>query len=241
MPKIKTISASSISSYQNCPLSWYYNYILKLIQLPNPAFIIGTNYHKCLERFHSGDSKEQIIADLKTQLLSGKPTGDEIERFGLVRKMFEKYIKNPLTGKVIETEFSFSIPIEGIPVPLYGFVDRVDEDKIGEYKTSSFDYKEEDIHTIQSKIYSYAVWKKKGKLLPVVYSVNNKGKVNNDNYIPQQMKIQYTEQDMKDLEEYVKNFYKEIESKDKFEPTPGVHCRWCGYGPNGTGNCQHSV
>lgn len=241
MPKIKTISASQINTYESCPLQWYYNYILKLIQLPNPAFIIGTAYHKCLERYHKGESKEQIIKDLKDQMLSEKPLDEKIEQFGLVRKMFEKYIKNPLVGKVIETEFCFSIPIEGIPVPLYGFVDRVDEDKIGEYKTSSFDYKEEDIKTIQSKIYTYAVLKKKGKLLPVIYSVNNKGKVNNDNYIPQQMKIQYNEQDMKDLEEYIKKFYNEIDSKDKFEPTPGVHCRWCGYGKNGTNNCKYSI
>lgn len=241
MPKVKTISASQMNTYITCPYQWYLNYILKLVQLPNPAFIIGTAYHKCLERFHNGDSDVEILADLKKDLMSDKPTNEEIERFGLVRKMYAKYKLNPLKGKVVETEFKFSIKIPGIDVPLYGFVDRVDEDKIGEYKTSSFDYKEEDIKTIQSKTYSYAVLNVKGKLLPVTYCINNKGKVNNDNYKPQQMTIKYTLEDMKDFEEFVRNFYKEIHSKDKFEPKRGVHCRWCSYGDNGTGNCKYCL
>jgi DNA helicase-2/ATP-dependent DNA helicase PcrA len=241
MPKVKTISASQMNTYSTCPLQWYYAYILKLVQLPNPAFIIGTAYHKCLERFHKGDGNEDIINDLKKSLMSPKPSDEEIERFGLVRKMFEKYKKNPVIGKVIETEFCFKIDIPGIPVPLYGFIDRVDEDKIPEYKTSSFDYKEEDIKTIQSKTYTYAVLKQKGKLLPVVYCINNKNKVNNDNYIPQQMKVEYGMEDMKNFEEYVRNFYKEIETKTKFDPKQGIHCRWCSYGVNGTNNCKYSI
>jgi len=56
------------------------------------------------------------------------------------------------------------------------------------------------------------------------------------------MVVQYTEQDMKDFEEYLKKYYNEIESKDKFNPTPGVHCRWCAYGRvSGTGNCKYSI
>jgi CRISPR/Cas system-associated exonuclease Cas4 (RecB family) len=241
MPKVKTISVSQINTYETCPLQWYYNYILKLIQLPNPAFIIGTAYHKCLEKFHKGETKEQIILDLKKQILSGKPTNENIEQFGLIRKMFEKYIKNPVKGQAIETEWNFSIPIQGVPIPFYGFIDRRNTNEIIEYKTSSFDYEEKDIKTTQSKGYTYAVFKKTGKIFPVRYSVNNKGKANNDNYVPQQMVVQYTEQDMKDFEEYLKKYYNEIESKDKFNPTPGVHCRWCGYGKNGTGNCKYSI
>jgi DNA helicase II / ATP-dependent DNA helicase PcrA len=243
MSKIKTISASQINTYQTCPLQWYYNYILKLLQLPNQNFIIGTAYHKCTERFHKNENKDIIIEEMKRHLLEiiDDEMDEKIKAIGIVRKMFEKYIKNPVKGKPIELELQFTIKIPGIPVPLFGYIDRFDEDKIVEYKTSSFDYTLNDIETIQSKIYTYAIFKEKGKLLPVYYSVNNKTKINNDNYIPQELKICYNEQDMKELQQFIIDFYNEIHSKSEFSPKQGTHCKWCSFGDNGTKNCPYAL
>lgn len=237
---MKSISASSMNMYDQCPLAWKYNYIDKLLQLPNPAFIIGTNYHKALELFHTGHKPEQILIDLKKEMIKNK-TDEEIDRFGLVRQMFEKYIAMPVEGKIIENEFRFRITIPDIPVPLYGFVDRVDENKIVEYKTSSFDYKEKDIKTIQSLIYTYAVKKEKGKLLPVVFSVNNKKKAKNPNYKLQELKIQRTEEELKELEQIFKDFYIKVTQDKSFKPRLGSHCHWCAYGNSGTSNCPHRL
>ena len=241
MNELKHISASSLTAYNNCPLQWYYAYVLKLIQLPNPAFIIGTAYHKCLEQYHSDVDVEEILSKTKKDLMSNKPTDDEIKNYAMVRKMFEKYCDNFIGGTIIDREYKFSINIPGVPVPLIGFIDRVDEDKIVEYKTSSFDFKEIDIQTIQSRIYTYAVWKKTDKILPVHFSVNNKKKVNNKLYIPQLLIIQYTEKDMVNLELEIKNIWDEMAntiSTNNIKNICGVHCFWCGYGKNGTGNCK---
>ncbi len=237
--KLKRISASSVNTFQTCKLQWHFNYILKLIQLPNPNFIVGTAYHKCLEEFHSGRKPEQIIKELKKDLLEEK-TDEAIQRFGMVRKMFEKYIKDPVKGDILHNEYRFSLDIEGIDVPLVGFVDRVDVDKIVEYKTSSFDYKQENVETIQSKIYTYAIWRETGKIYPVVYSINNKKKINNSSYKPQTMGIEYTVDDMHELEDYLRGVYTDMVNTKTFPHNKSFHCNWCSFGKKGTGNCPYS-
>lgn len=226
--ELKHISASSMKSYEACELNWYYQYGLKLLQPPNPNFIIGSAYHKCLEEFHSGVAAEDIIKNLKKSLISEKPISEEILRFGTVRKMFEKYLKSPVEGQVIETEKEFSISIPGIPIPLYGFIDRRNVGETIEYKTTSQDYKPEDIRNIQSKIYVYAVWKMTGELLPIKYSVNNKNKVNNDNYKPQVLSTQYTKEDMLALELEIKEFYNKVTTQRRFVHKRGIFpCPFC--------------
>lgn len=237
--KVKTISATSITTYEECPLKWLYTYHYKLLQLPNDAFIIGTAYHKALQLYHSNIEKEKIIDDLKKEMLI-KKTDDEINRFGLVRKMFEKYIINPIEGNVIEKEFRFSVPLPGLSINLYGFVDRVDENFIIEYKTTSEDFKQERIDNLQSKIYTYAVLKTKGKLLPVKYSVNNKKKVDKKEYKPQVLTIQYNQDDMIKLEQKCLEFYNQIQHSE-FKHRQGSHCYYCPFGSKGTDNCSYSL
>lgn len=226
--KLRIISASSMSSYEMCPKNWYLHYVVKLIDPPNPAFIIGTAYHKCLEDFHNGKKIDAIIEELKKDLLGDEPTKDAIKRFGIVRKMFEKYLLNPLPGDILEQEYKFTVKVPGVPIPLFGFVDRVDVDKIGENKTTSIDFTQKDIQTIQSLIYTYAIYKEKGKILPVHYTVNNKNKVNKDSYKPQRLVIQYTEEDMKELELKIKKFYEEVTTATSFPHKKGKYpCPWC--------------
>jgi len=239
---LKSISATSITTYEECPLKWKYQYIYKLLQLPNDAFIIGIAYHKALQFYHqlpAENTKEKIIKQLKNEMLI-KKTDDEIKRFSLVRKMFEKYIENPVLGNIIEKEFNFNVTLPGLPVKLYGFVDRVDEDFIIEYKTTSEDYTQERIDNLQSKIYTYAVLKTKGKLLPVKYSINNKKKVDKKEYKPQVLTIQYNQDDMKKLEQKCLEFYNQIQHSE-FKHRQGSHCYYCPFGSKGTDNCPYSL
>jgi len=239
---LKNISATSISTYEECPLKWKYQYILKLLQLPNDAFIIGIAYHKALQLYHelpTTNTKEKIIEQLKKEMIVNK-TDDEINRFSLVRKMFEKYTENPLLGNIIEKEFKFEVSLPNLPINLIGYVDRVGEDFIIEYKTTSEDFKQERIDNLQSRIYTYAILKTKGKLLPVKYSINNKKKVNKKEYKPQILTIQYNEDDMKKLEQKCLEFYNQVEHSE-FKHKSGSHCRWCPWGNNQLGNCSYSI
>jgi hypothetical protein len=234
---MKNISATKIQTYEECPLRYYYNYELGLLQLPNPAFILGTAYHKAVELLHSDKDEELIKKEIKTIV------NNNIEYFSTVMGLLRNYMKHPVTGTTIEREFMFSQAVPFIPVPLFGFIDRIDENKIVEYKTTSTDYTQKDTDTLQSKIYTYAVWKKKGKMLPVYYSVNNKKKIKSSSYKPQLLKVEHKEEDMKQLEEKLLNFYNIVSNPSAYKlgmfyPRKGDHCFWCPYGKSGTKNCN---
>jgi len=236
---MRSVSATSINTYNMCPQWWQWHYEFKLPQLPNDAFIVGTAYHKGLEQWGSGMAKDLIIDNAKRELIKNK-TKEEIERFGLVRKLLTKFFDNPLEGDILHREYEFKTRVPNLPVSLFGYIDRVDVEKIIEYKTSSFDYKEKDMRNFQSKIYSYVVWKLLGKILPVHYSVNNKKKVNDDEYVPQDLSILYTKEELIDLEKDLIEFYNKVQDK-KFEHKQGSHCYWCPYGSKGTNNCPYSL
>lgn len=234
---MRNISATRLQTYFTCPKQYEFKYVYKLLQLPNEAFVIGKLYHKCVEDFHSGRNKQDIIASLREKTMKGKVTDEKINTFGLLRKMFECYAQNSILDDTIETEYNFNIEVPNISVPLYGFIDRITENGIIEYKTSSFDYKQEDIIRIQTDVYSYVFWKKYGKMPEVIYSIMNKKKVNKSSYRPQVLKITRTETDMENLEKKCLEFCGNVESK-KFKPSRGKHCLWCPFGKNGTGNCK---
>lgn len=228
MNNLKHISASSINAYNNCELNWYYTYVLKLLQLPNPAFIIGTLYHKCIEEFYKGGKVDLILDNIKKEILKDKPSDEDIKNYGLIRKMFKAYLLNPIDGDINDNEFRFSIRIPGVDVPLLGFIDRVDNDKIVEYKTTSQDFTLNDIKTLQSRIYVYAIYKEKGKILPVVYSINNKKKVDKKGYKPQVLSIEYSKSDLEATEDEIRTFYDKIGSQTSFRHKQGKYpCPFC--------------
>jgi len=227
---MKTISASSLKRYQTCPLSWKYNYVLKLMKPPNPNYRIGTMFHKGVEMLHKRGKApkiDKVIKDIKKEML--KPANDEnIDQFGLVRQMLECYAKNQVKAKTVETEWKFSVPVPTVSVPLYGFIDRLTDKGLIEYKTSSFDYKQEDIINIQTDVYSYAYRSRFGKLPEITYCVMNKKKVKKEGYKPQILIIKRTKEDIKALEQTLKEFYKNVEKKC-FNPITGTHCCWCDF------------
>lgn len=235
---LKTISASALKTYETCPLQFKYNYILKLAQLPNDAFKIGTALHKCLELYHQGRDPQDFLKDIYESIAPNK-TKEELEMYSTIRNMLEAYIRNPINENNVETEFKFTYGIKDIPIPLFGFIDRITEDGIVEYKTSSMDYKLEDADTIQATTYSYAYWRKFGTIPRVRFVVFNKKKAKKKDYKPQIIDIKRTEVDMALFEDHCRDFYQKVENKE-FKHTPGIHCRWCPFGTNGTNNCKYA-
>lgn len=236
---MKTISATSLRSYETCPYQWKMKYVHKLEQLENDAFIVGKAYHRAVELFHKGMDKELVIEKIKSEMLSEKPTDKEIDNFGLVRVMFKKYTEYPFEGETLETEYKFYIKSPKLPYPFFGFIDRIIPDIVLDYKTSSKDFTQEDIEdNPATDIYSYAFWRKYGKMPRVVYHINNKKKAHKPNYKPQILETTRTKEDINELFVRCDEFCIDVKNK-KFDPISGIHCRWCPYGTNGTKNCKY--
>lgn len=74
------ISASKLKVFVTCPLQFYYNYVLRLIQPISDALLTGTRYHSIIQKYHDNEEVEF------------KDTKDIVTLKGL----FEKYKLNPV-------------------------------------------------------------------------------------------------------------------------------------------------
>lgn len=212
---IKT-SASKLKIYKTCPLQYRYTHELGFLQPISEAMLLGLAYHKAIENYNQ----------------SMKLPNDEN-----LRIMVEKYLENPVTGIPIDNEKVIKYEWEDITIK--AIIDRLDEDKIVEYKTSSFDYKEADVDNWQTDLYIWLVYKTTGKLLPIIYSVLNKKKLKSKKYIPQIIRVERN--NIEEIEESLRQVIKEIKA-EYFPPNPDSHCYWCPYGrKSGTGNCKYSL
>ena len=235
MKRVSNLSATSYNVYEICPMQWYYNYELLLLKKDSKALLIGSFFHELLECHY--DSNKQLLEDSKKNYLTKLSEDD----YNLALAMYDKYKENPLDGKIIEREYKFNLDIPGVNMPIKGKIDRIDDDKAVEYKTTSKDYKDEDVDTIQFTLYSYAVWKKTGKILPIYCYVMNKKKCKSKNYKPKIIKIQKTKEDFDIMESLLREFYKNI-TNENYYPKPGQHCFWCAWSKkNGDGTCEYSL
>jgi len=232
---MKSISASKAILYEACPRQFYFTYILKLLQLDNQNLLLGNAYHNSIEAYHN--DKESVLSQKDFESFSPVlryfPLKTQKEQRDKVYNYFSRYILNEVeTTGSFECEKKFSINIPGLDVPFVGKIDRLDEDKIVEYKTSSFKYKEEHAKALQSLSYCYVVWRLFGKNLPIVYSVVNK----NTKLPAQELRVAYTEDELSLFPERIINIYNKIVNKE-FDQVSGIHCRWCPYSETGTNNC----
>jgi ATP-dependent helicase/DNAse subunit B len=184
--ELKTLSATSISTYQTCPYSWKLRYIYKLLQPDNEAFIVGKALHKALELYHTKIAPEIIIENIKEILIAKDINQEKINQYGLVKQMFNLYLKYPLGGTTKEVEKEFRVSLPNINCVLHGYMDRVTaEHDVIDYKTTNKDYTTKDTKTIQTEIYAFAHKAITGNDANVTFYVINKGKVKRPDYVPQ--------------------------------------------------------
>ncbi len=227
--ELRSISATGYNTYDTCPYKFKLKYGIKPLVMPNPAFIVGTAFHKGAELYHGGTDIETILATIKSEMLNGTETTEkEIGRYGMVRQMIEAYVRNPVILPTIELEYNFKISVPGLSAPLYGFVDRVVEGGFVEYKTSIKVFKYEDIDNIQTDIYSYVYLDRFGFLPLVTYCIVHKTKSKKPDYKPQIMEIKREPEHMEELIRKLKTFEEKVHH-DIFPPTPSYKCRWCEY------------
>lgn len=189
--QLNHLSVSCIETYKTCPKMFHFQYVMKAMGLPSKALDVGKFVHKGIELYNNKEDWEKI---LKKEILN--PMNNEnVEIFRIVRRVVTAYERNPVEGKTIGNEIKCEMELENskgekIPIPFLGFIDRVIEDGIVEYKTTGEDYKQDKIDTsLQATIYAYFFYKLYKKYpKDIIYWVANKGKaMKDDDYLPQIM------------------------------------------------------
>lgn len=233
IPDILNLSASSIETYEQCPLKYRLGNIDKIPQVSSkPQLTFGNIIHKVLEQFHkpiSERSKERILKLLKlnweslgfnysTQEEDFKRQGEE-----LLTNYFNYLQENPV--EVIEREFQFSFEIDDIVIN--GKIDRIDKSENGynviDYKTSKNATKAEK--SIQLAIYSLYLQQEKqvefGGLpeSTMLYFLREEDPIREHSFTFEELDI---------VQESIVETGNDIRLQ-KFEPKKGFHCEWCDY------------
>ncbi|NHZ85579.1 MAG: Dna2/Cas4 domain-containing protein [Planctomycetia bacterium] len=233
IPEKLNLSASSIETYEQCPLKYRLSNIDKIPQVSSkPQLTFGNIIHRVLEQFHQPNSEqtnerilklldnnwESLGFDYETQEADFKRQGVE-----LLTKYYNYITKNPVN--VIEREFQFSFEIKDIIIN--GKIDRIDKAETGynviDYKTSKKATKANK--NIQLAIYSmYLQQEKQLKFggLPestALYFLREEEPLRAH---------KFTATELIEMREKILKVGKNIRNQ-KFIPCKGYHCEWCDY------------
>lgn len=174
------LSASSINDFLDCSLMFKFSRIDKIkTESTSDALVLGSCIHKALAEFHQermiGNklSLEMLQQEFEKQWKEAAEGRSDIEYkdgddfqsvlqtgFSLLGVYYEK-LADDFQVIAIEEPFSFRIP--GLPVPLIGIFDLVEEDESGtiiivDFKTSSKAYSSDAVDkNLQLTLYHMAI------------------------------------------------------------------------------------
>lgn len=230
-----TLSPSSIKAYDDCPLKFKFQKILRVPQPASVALDLGTVIHAVTEEMANEKAKgeslsrEKGIKKLKEKWIfrSYQNHTDENKAMDRAVQMIDAYLRweDSTKNTLVETELSFEVKIGEITFT--GRIDRLEKNPDGKFEIVDF----KSGSTVKSKnkaktdpqlnIYAKAIEKIKGEL-PVKASLF---------YVEKDKMVEYpvTPDSLKDALEPIEEMTKEI-LKENFMPTPSMKaCMYCPY------------
>jgi len=245
------MSASKITTYRGCPLSYYFNYVAHLDVPQAPAKVLGAEIHIMLRKFYRKNPNKKgpyAFASVDNFLGAWKHrwfVGVVKNKFGkykeiawrskeqqgslyvaglkILKSFYEKNITLPAP---IAVEKRFDVQLKEHKIR--GVYDRIDirdgQHFITDYKTDRFSPEQNPfvLHRHpQFTIYSFA-YEKLNKTRPVIAFLHlRSGKA---------FETRRSEEDYNYLEELLDSTTKAIR-EDNFTPFYGFHCNLCEYVP----------
>jgi putative RecB family exonuclease len=227
------LSYSSISTYENCPAKYRFQYESKLPTKPSPALSFGDSLHQTLHRFHNRPVPVAPgLAELNEMLESvWVPEGyadasEEATYLAHAFQVLEQYHAENAPNYVIPAalEHRFQIEIEGVTVS--GVIDRMDRIPGGGYEI--IDYKTNRKlpplsrinDDLQLSIYYLAakeVWGIEPERLTLYFLLPG-----------QRLTTTRTEADTDQLRRRIATVAERIEA-ERFEPNENPLCGWCDF------------
>jgi len=149
LPLPTHLSASSITTYEQCPLRYRFSRIDRIPEPTSEAMILGTFVHEILEGFYALDSEERTLAEARriarelwenkfieeTSTVRIKNINDfRWQAWWCVENVFG--MENPPDVKIRGIEDKFSASIND--VPLLGFIDRWTEEEDGSLTVTDY-------------------------------------------------------------------------------------------------------
>jgi len=232
-----TFSASSLDTYERCPLKYKYQHVVLIPSVPRTFFDLGSAVHTVIEHLSKqqkegiAPTKEMALALLETTWSTAAYESKSHERNdrATAETLLDTYLvwqaSNP--NRILDAERKFQINLEGRTVK--GTIDRLEETPEGEivvidFKTGSIPgglSKNTIREDMQMNLYSLAVRELYGKL-PIRASLFYLSPNKTYNYTP-------TTETIRKFQERVTGLISAV-CAEKFAPTPDFQtCKWCDY------------
>ena len=174
------LSASSINDYLDCGLLFKFSRVDRIpIEFKSDALVFGSAIHKVLEGFHGAKliGRKQSLKDIHeafervwTRMTDGRDDiqykeGKSFKTYLLEGRELLTTYYNKLPDddfKVIGIEEPFSFKLDGLPIPIIGAMDLIEEDEAGtviitDFKTAGRSYSIDEVDkSLQLTIYQLA-------------------------------------------------------------------------------------
>lgn len=227
------LSFSSIETYENCGLKWYYQYRESRPTLPSPSLSFGSSVHGALEAFYSepvpvAPSLPALIEMLDRSWISeGYADADEEARY---RDQAEDVLRRfhaenaPVYRLPAAIEQRFEIDVDGVTVS--GQIDRLDRHDDGsweviDYKTNrKLPPRSRVDANLQLSIYHLAareVWGVEPARLTLYFLLPG-----------QPMSTSRTQRQLDETRRRILTVAERID-QELFEPRPNPLCGWCSF------------
>jgi CRISPR/Cas system-associated exonuclease Cas4 (RecB family) len=189
------LSYSSINTFTKCPRQWWVGYVRGVRTPSSPAQVYGTAVHTVLEDMFSGkevDVKRAVnmaimkagkVGTRMSGLLDVAATVDDINSV-----LMDPSVSSLLAGIVVDpggVEVKVDFAVEGVPIPVIGFVDVVQANGVPmDIKTSATDWDEDRASRETQPLFylrglnaatdefDFLIWVKNA-LMPHMYIVRN--------------------------------------------------------------------
>jgi len=139
---IEHLSYSSISQYLSCPAAWRYKYVLNLPMVVSPELAFGSAFHKTLQDYLTGKGtliplwmeawnvqKESVTQwDMNTPEEFANTGVRILSDEHVLRNIYNMKAGKDEQGYCIEKKVDLHVP--GVPIPIIGFIDFIDEQGI---------------------------------------------------------------------------------------------------------------
>lgn len=226
------LSASSVKTYESCPLKYYWTYIDKKPKKQWDHFTLGNFCHKILENFHS-DLIENPGLDKK--LLMKKYFEEAMVVFKMkqpalveAKEMLVNYLKyfneNPSNVLSVEKSFNFNINEN---ILIRGFIDRLDIDDNGMYHIIDYKTSKDGRYMTPFQLKVYGIWLRKE------YGVENyKGSYIMLRNSSQPISYSFTSKDIDECEQEIINYAEKIKESttiQNWQPLPTFLCKFCDF------------
>lgn len=235
--EILKLSASSMKTYDQCPLKYKYNYIDKLPRKEWDHFSLGNLCHRTLEIFHQTYMKEGTSKRSLSKLMSysfalarkefgGIHKNILVEAKGLIRDYLDSVARNemPLV-KGVETQFNFNLEKD---ILVRGYLDRIDIMKNGIFHIVDYKTTKNTKYLDSFQLLIYGLW-----LKHKYPHINNfKASYILLRYKSKLKSFDFNTEDIikckKKIIEYANSINTSI-NENTWTPVPGKLCNWCDF------------